>query len=53
MVRMGMSGVDRRRKLLCSMVYYWWYFALGATISSLGSLLPGTCICIAETSRAV
>lgn len=38
---MGMTSVDRGRKLLCSCVYYWWYFALGATISSLGSLLPG------------
>ena len=38
---MPLSGSDRRRKLLCSFVYYWWYFALGATISSLGSLLPG------------
>ena len=38
---MGMTGAARRRALLCSCVYYWWYFALGATISSLGSLLPG------------
>ena len=37
----GANIAARRRALLCSCVYYWWYFALGATISSLGSLLPG------------
>ena len=38
---MGLAGAARRRAIAQSCVYYFWYLALGATISSLGALLPG------------
>ena len=41
LAKMGLTGAARRKALSQSAVYYSFYMALGATIASLGALLPG------------